>query len=146
MKTPALAETDTHLQNFVGCDNLSILQRYPLSRAPAEGRADAYHMPCVAAVSQPLSPSRRTRRVTDDPASAEPAASGSAGSAAHPIAAVPGDEYGDRDGPPLALQNKWKPSYVDTGNRRNFLRELPAGPAVVPPINGGVCADGRRTF
>jgi hypothetical protein len=63
-----------------------------------------------------------------------------------PIAAVPGDEYGDRDRPPLALQNKWKPSYVNTGNRRNFLRELPAGPAVVPLINGGICADGRRTF
>jgi hypothetical protein len=139
----------------------------PLSRAPAEGRAGATGRVWRRSVNRyrPAAGrgrSRMTRRapkrvlaawgcsrcpnVRRGRRAAVPAASGSAGSAAHPIAAVPGDEYGDRDGPPLALQNKWKPSYVDTGNRRNFLRELPAGPAVVPPINGGVCADGRRTF
>jgi hypothetical protein len=35
------------------------------------------------------------------------------------------------------------PSYVNTGNRCSFISELPAGPAVVPPINGSVGAVGR---
>jgi hypothetical protein len=38
------------------------------------------------------------------------------------------------------------PPYVNAANRCNFIRELPAGPAVVPPINGSVGAVGRRTF
>jgi hypothetical protein len=38
------------------------------------------------------------------------------------------------------------PSYVNAGSRCNVLRELPAGHAVVPPINGSVCAVGGRTF
>jgi hypothetical protein len=33
---------------------------------------------------------------------------------------------------------------VNAGNRCNFIRELPAGPAVFPPINGSVGAVGRR--
>ena len=37
------------------------------------------------------------------------------------------------------------PSYVNAGKCCNFLRELPAGPAVAPPINGSVCAVGGRT-
>jgi hypothetical protein len=28
----------------------------------------------------------------------------------------------------------------------NLIKELPAGPAVVPPINGSVCALGGRAF
>jgi hypothetical protein len=38
------------------------------------------------------------------------------------------------------------PRYVNAGNRCSFISELPAGPAVVPPINGSVGAVGRRTF
>jgi hypothetical protein len=32
------------------------------------------------------------------------------------------------------------PPYVNAGNRCSFISELPAGPAVVPPINGSVGA------
>jgi len=32
------------------------------------------------------------------------------------------------------------------GNRCNFTLELPAGPAVVPPINGSVCAAGGQSL
>jgi hypothetical protein len=49
--------------------------------------------------------------------------------------------------PPLALQNRRNaPLYVNAGLRCNFIWELPAGPAVVPPINGSVCAVGGRAF
>jgi hypothetical protein len=45
-----------------------------------------------------------------------------------------------------AMQNKSNASYVNAGNRCNFFRELPAGPAVVLPINGSVSAGGRQVL
>ena len=48
------------------------------------------------------------------------------------ITAVP------RDRPPV------RAAYVNAGNRCNFVPELPAGRAVVLPINGSVCAVGRQ--
>jgi hypothetical protein len=45
---------------------------------------------------------------------------------------------------PPALQNRWDAPYVNAGNRCTFIRELPAGPAVAPPINGSVGAGGSH--
>jgi hypothetical protein len=69
MKTFAPAETDTHLQNLWGattCQFCSATAESGASRRPC-GR----DRPCLAAVSQPLSPSHRTSPVKDDPATAE---------------------------------------------------------------------------
>src|SRR5208282_960665 len=46
--------------------------------------------------------------------------------------------------PPAPQKIGGTPPYVNAGNRCSFISELPAGPAVVPPINGSVGAVGRR--
>jgi hypothetical protein len=48
--------------------------------------------------------------------------------------------------PASRAANLWNAPYVNAGNRGSFVRELPAGPAVVPPINGSVCAVGRQVL
>jgi hypothetical protein len=77
--------------------------------------------------------------------------------AAFPVGAVMSGSTSSGPGPnceivamgqnrPPALQNKWKALLRERGHCCNFLRELPAGPAAAPPINGSVYGGGRRTF
>jgi hypothetical protein len=47
---------------------------------------------------------------------------------------------------PPRCKTSGTPSYVNAGHCCKFPRELPAGPAVVQPVNGSVCAGGRRIF
>jgi hypothetical protein len=49
---------------------------------------------------------------------------------------------------PITCQSQKRslPPFQTLNQIGNVITELPAGPAVVPPINGSVCAVGRRTF